>query len=467
MKVKITIFAAMLLLCNIAYGQVSKEAYEKAVDYLNCKSVELSFKKDSSPGILNDYRKEVPCDDNISFDRINLYLVNTKGYERTVTLSKQINALKGDFKPNWKVDNAVEYLSETAFKDESRYKALHDFASDRANDPDFVNFKTELKKSLTDKLSVGQTINEIPGPTVSTKANVNNTSANAGKNIGSNENLPSDGWFSWTNLIFIFAFFLMTAAIGVLFTQIAALREKLSRPSNLQNRPYIPQKPGVKVAPASSSNEMKELKDNFNKLKGEIDRMKTPIKSQPMPVRNVTPVSFSEIDKLKDEILGLKREIELKADLRGRLDELKNEVESLKTKIRADGLISAELTHQVHEPPANLLPSRHEVFYFSTPNEDGSFSQKSAHSSYRENVSIYKFTKTSSNEAEFEIDGRDSSVKLALEYPDKNIDPVCEAQNAFNPKASRIITLQGSEGRAVLDGEKWKVTRKAKIKYEY
>ena len=52
--------------------------------------------------------------------------------------------------------------------------------------------------------------------------------------------------------------------------------------------------------------------------------------------------------------------------------------------------------------------------------------------------------------AEFQIDERESSVKLALQYPDKNIDPVCEALNAFNPRARTIVTVEGGMGEVEL-----------------
>ena len=108
---------------------------------------------------------------------------------------------------------------------------------------------------------------------------------------------------------------------------------------------------------------------------------------------------------------------------------------------------------------------KYEIFYLSTPNEDGSFNEKSAQSTYKEGASIYKFTKLSSINAEFQIAENESSVKLALQYPDKNIDRVCEANNAFNPNANRIVTIES--GRALLEGDRWKLTKKAQIKYEH
>lgn len=45
MKIKIILFAAMFAVSGLTRAQVSKDAFEKSVDYVNCKSVELSLKK--------------------------------------------------------------------------------------------------------------------------------------------------------------------------------------------------------------------------------------------------------------------------------------------------------------------------------------------------------------------------------------------------------------------------------------
>ena len=105
-----------------------------------------------------------------------------------------------------------------------------------------------------------------------------------------------------------------------------------------------------------------------------------------------------------------------------------------------------------------------ETFFLSNPNADGTFNESSALSQYKEGASIYRFTKVGNNIAKFQIDERESSVKLALQFPDKSIDPVCEATNSYNPKAKRIVTE--SPGDAELIGDKWVKNNKAKIRYE-
>ena len=114
--------------------------------------------------------------------------------------------------------------------------------------------------------------------------------------------------------------------------------------------------------------------------------------------------------------------------------------------------------------PQPDTPKPPHIFFLSTPNSDGSFNNSSANFAFKEGASIYKFQNTKDNRAQFRIDERDASVKLALNYPDKNIDPVCDALNAFDPRARKIFTVE--PGLAELVGDRWRVITKARIRYE-
>jgi hypothetical protein len=152
-------------------------------------------------------------------------------------------------------------------------------------------------------------------------------------------------------------------------------------------------------------------------------------------------------------------------DANNRIRDLESHIKNLNDKV-------AQLSIKVISIPEekNVLQEVKQVdqkldaFFLSTPNKEGSFNESSATASYKEGATIYKFTRKGNNKATFEIDGRDASVQLALQYPDKSIDPVCEAINAFNPKATRIITV--TAGEALLQGTKWTINTKAKIRYE-
>ncbi len=156
------------------------------------------------------------------------------------------------------------------------------------------------------------------------------------------------------------------------------------------------------------------------------------------------------------EIEGLQKRInDLEGDIK-RQNERINEIQS--------GKPSQILSSSNQNKEESRQEEKLEIFYLSTPNSDGSFNESSASTSYREGASIYKLFKTAETKAIFEIDNRESSIKLAIQYPDRNIDPVCEAESAFNPKSNKIITTQ--QGTVELQNGKWIVNKKAKIKYE-
>ena len=240
MRMKILVFVTSFLMCNVCYGQVTKDAYGKAVDYLNCKAIELSLKRSNNPEHLTKFQQEVPCsnDERLSYADIKAYLVNVNGLDKTIELMKQIESLKSDFRPKWEIKDAVEYLSKTAFKNEIKYKALYDFAADRANDPDFITFKTDLEKALTEKLSAKQTTDS------SNRANVNTTQVIpqstkiiANKIDESEKNQDDEGFFTLFNSLIAFIIILIIFVIVLVTMQLR--KQKISTNHTFTRRKSI------------------------------------------------------------------------------------------------------------------------------------------------------------------------------------------------------------------------------------
>ena len=86
-------------------------------------------------------------------------------------------------------------------------------------------------------------------------------------------------------------------------------------------------------------------------------------------------------------------------------------------------------------------PSKVSV-YLSTPNSDGSFNKSSERKSFVEGASIFAFEPLGDNKFAVYLNKNESSKKLVLQYPDKNIDPIFEALAAFNPKSESIQTVK-------------------------
>jgi hypothetical protein len=411
MKVKIIIFAALLLfVANIAGGQIKKADYEKAIDYLNCKTVELSLKSNAEKSEgdskaqdtenYNKYKKDFDCNGKISSVEIIKYLNDIK-YTSTAALSKEIeNLKKSSFNEGWKAENATEFLTNEVFKD-NKYPKLSEFADKRRETPDFVAFRTDLKEKLPTQFSQ-QPSNTSPGK----------DTANADTSQNSNSPIEKESGFSFMSLI---PWLILLLLAGYIVWNRWALKDIRGG--------------------------FDELRQSHNELKSRVN-----INLQ-KPATAAYPSSSS-------------REV---GDLRNELDELKSSLQVLYAKFE-ENKKPVETANRIWQEPRSSSEPKREVFYLSTPNKDGSFNQSSVHTAYQEGGSIYRFTKTRYGYAEFQIDENPSSVKLALEYADKNIDPVCEAVNAYNPKAERIMTMQ--PGRADLEGDKWIVSNKAKIRYD-
>lgn len=106
------------------------------------------------------------------------------------------------------------------------------------------------------------------------------------------------------------------------------------------------------------------------------------------------------------------------------------------------------------------------VFYMATPDASGFFNNSSQHNSFKQGATYYKFQveEKNKNKATFEFFSDEYGDKLSANYPQTYIEPVCEPQNAQNPNAKKITTIE--KGVAENQGDKWVVTKKAKIRYE-
>ena len=175
------------------------------------------------------------------------------------------------------------------------------------------------------------------------------------------------------------------------------------------------------------------------------------------------PNNKSQINnKLNNDVLGHTEQIRI---LLRETQILQNKVKELEYKnIPMNVIVNNPKEVVYNNQPLTNNDSKSNIFYLSNPNSDGSFNDSSSSITYKESASIYKFTRTSPNTATFEIDDRESSIKLALQYPDQAIEPVCDNLNAFNPKSRKIIT--DTPGTAQLSNGKWKRIKKAQIIYE-
>lgn len=137
----------LLLVFLITFGSlvhaqdISKQAYEGAIDYLNCRSSELSLTGDST------FQQKCPCQDDISHNELVNFL-QSRNATATISLSSEIDDLKKEYNAALKPEEVIEFLTEGIFSNQQKYPRLYLFASKRSQNPEFMKFKEQLKKDL-------------------------------------------------------------------------------------------------------------------------------------------------------------------------------------------------------------------------------------------------------------------------------------------------------------------------------
>lgn len=403
MKFKTILIAVLITAYSLAQAQVSRDGFDKAVDFLNCKTVEMTLAKE----VVSQYQQKCPCEVS-NYNQIIEFIIGVGNLDATLALSKEIETLKNSFNSNWSKDEVIVFLSERIFNDEAKFQKIAAFAKKRFGKPEFDEYKVNLKSDLN-RILVDVPKQKDAEAQSSLESRVSDIEQNQ-RNINNNK-----GWFDGiTFQIDIFSILIsLVLSIVILFM---VLRSFINEESEISEkvRAYVK----LKIDEATSNKVRHNSHDNSNKTR----------------------------------------------DLYNRIEDLEQHIKILTDKING---INTSI-QPVYTPPKEKLDIERpevkgETFYLSTPNSDGSFNDSSASVNYKEGASIYRFTKKSSSRAMFQIDERDASIKLALQYPDKNIDPVCDAENAFNPKAKTIITT--GAGEAELVGDKWIKNNKAKIRY--
>ena len=183
---------------------------------------------------------------------------------------------------------------------------------------------------------------------------------------------------------------------------------------------------------------LKELEDKKEVLKSENKNLQN----------SLTDIKRTDSSNQQQQVDN----VMLISELRRENAELK---EALKPKINE---ISDNKNQTAPTPPAK-------VYYFSTPQPDGSFNDSNKSDLFIATSSMYKFTLLSNNKANFEFINDESTLRDALNYPDSYLLPVCRAENTRNIKATKIATI-GKGGIAELSNGRWTVTEKAVIRYD-
>ncbi len=106
------------------------------------------------------------------------------------------------------------------------------------------------------------------------------------------------------------------------------------------------------------------------------------------------------------------------------------------------------------------------VWYFATPDEYGSFAEANRYDAPQPKITAYRLVVPPDRpeEGQFWFDADEDSTRMSVNAPEREIEVVCEAENALSEFRSRIHTC--SPGQVTKREGKWVVEKKAIIRYE-
>lgn len=407
-KIKTTSFAVFLFaVCAVVVSAqeqfVKKEDYLKAVSYLNCETVKLSL-KDNAETNKEDGNAEETFKGYTNKFPCSGNSVSEKiiDYLKTKKMTGTVNLAE-----------EIETVADKSFKENWKPEDAVKFLSNEVfNDGNykklnkFANDKTGKPNYENYKKELSEKLPAI----LTVKTNETTETTDAAKSDKKTDTNSESGFGFWS-LVPWLILSLLVIYIGWNEWTMITVKEAIGK-----------------------------LNEKDNSLTVRMNNLRKP---------PVTAYSSSR----SDDAVELRNEL---ADLRMRFENLAAHIQREKKETESR---DRELREIRSGNERNL-----EIFYLSTPNSDETFNVSSAHNIYQKGSSIYRFTKDIYGNTEFQIDENPASVKQALNYPEQNIAPVCTAKNAFNPNANRIITT--SPGKAVLEGDYWRVEKKAEIEYE-
>ncbi|MBV6403808.1 MAG: hypothetical protein IT228_11920 [Flavobacteriales bacterium] len=381
----------------------NKALFDRAVDRLNCEAVAWSMESVKN----STFKDKCPCE-NATYDQVK-ECISGEDAAKTQALSEDIERVKKDFNDAWTKDEAVRYLTEGVFNDKTKHTPLSEFVDRSVKEGKEGKPRREdqrFKNITSQVVAVLDGWAQAPPP----QQNLLRERAASPKPPANNQE-KQNGTGIWTWLFVWLASVVASGALTVF------LLGRLLRSHG---------KGGV-------SNEVK------NYIKKEI-KASSPQSSWDVPPKGG---SSRDMDKLRDKVGKLEADLH---DLRSHVPAHESRIAALES--RREGGTPA--------PP----PVPDEFLYLPAPDEQGAFGDAS--NTYHAQKHVYKLTKRG-EQGSFVV--YEQAIGLAIQTHDVYIDRVCDALNAYDRNAKRILTEVPGEAR--LEGGKWKMVRKARIRYEH
>lgn len=346
------------------------------------------------------FKENCPCEDGPDFQKVK-DCIGEADAAKTMELAEDIERIKKDFKGEWTKGEAVRFLTYTVFNDSAKHRPLFAFIS-RKDQEDKPRLEQARFTTITGTVAAMLDDWAIASPPVQ--------NGQADKPTGSPVKSDGPG---------LLAFFLVWLAS--LLTSVVIIFLVLRRRGTYRSGREVPS----------------EVKNYVKrKIDDSLQRLSPPPPAQPRRLSNTSN------DQLAVQVKALGQEVEM-----------------LKQKIEA--LLSNTPPGPPTPPPPPPTRPMNELF-LPAPDENGVFGEASA--AYNERKHVYRLTERGDDTASFVIHHHQQAIGIALARHDVYIRPVCDASNAYDPKARGIITE--TPGEAIWEEGKWKMRSKAKIRYE-
>ena len=459
---KIYLVLGLTFLTFKANAQVDKAIYDEAVDYINCRIAELSFRDQPKQPHLADFQATTQkCDMSEfkgSFHTTLKAFLTQRSLGKNQQLATYIQTLKTKYKADYQSDDLFNYLMDTlitapTFKTfESKHQIsyprmeeeltkdiyeLFGLASRNANFDDENNAIEGQVNTFTDSTNTylqqdgGAANKELYSEEGEQKPTFNQINKD---NVLANQDRSFFEKYRWA----IFAI-LILGAIGYWWFSKGRSFSKISTPSIGNSSPRSKAN-ATEVDELNS--QLDELRTTGISLQEEVDVLRFRVKE--FETRLLNKKTGDLIDAIEPEI------VESESVL----------IEEIGTNLIGQNVISDDDTSE------NLISMvKGEAFFMPIPSPSGIFDLREATSTFKRPYSVYLFNVTSEdgNQAEFCVHDDIATMLRALDNFDEYLRPACRSTAILHKNATKIITEEN--GLAIREGNEWKVVTKAVVRY--
>ena len=390
-------------------AQISRQTFEKAVDYANCKYIEYSLKRNQKDQ--DAFKKQCNCDGLPSFEII-LNSIPSKGYDRNKSVAEEIDKVKSlEYRQSMEPTYLVNLLTDSIFSNPVRYKVINEFAEKRQSDRGF----TVLKKDLKSELRI--LIMEDMDKTRPTEEQFHDLQ----QRLQDMEETPArqTSWihdqFARVNIPTIILLLILT----IVFVIVKRKKPSIFVPLENQEKPH---------------------NKNISQLERKIKHLE-----------NRVETCQEKISELKENDRNLQKSIST-------LNELLNPLQEPEQNEISENLLKPSPDKVVQKT------AKSKIFYMHNPTEDGRFIDTSKTDHFKETRSIFMFEMIEEGRASFKI-AEEIAPDLRSRYINE-IEQACTPAENSPPYSPGVRIENDKPGIAERQGGFWIVKTKAQIRYE-